>query len=79
MLAVRLPAGALWTFPTLAALSGRLAADGDGATAARAPVAEPAPAVLPADPLASQVAAMGTSDLMSFLDTLLDDSNRGPK
>jgi NADPH:quinone reductase-like Zn-dependent oxidoreductase/acyl carrier protein len=69
MLGVRLPAGALWTYPTLAALSARLSTNGDDAPAPAAP------APPPVDPLMTQVAQMESTDLMSFLDTLLDRAN----
>ena len=76
MLGVRLPAGALWTYPTLIALTTRLTANGETDTAA----AVESPAAAPGgDVMANKVATMGSTDLMSLLDTLLESASPGPK
>ena len=67
LLGIRLPAGALWTFPTLAALAVR-----SEPTA----VAAPAPST---ESLVKEVADMAQGDLMSFVDTLLERANPSSK
>jgi acyl transferase domain-containing protein/NADPH:quinone reductase-like Zn-dependent oxidoreductase/acyl carrier protein len=75
VLGIRLPAGALWTYPTLAALSSRLASNGeDEAKSIQPPAAAPAAD----DRVTKEVADMASGDLLSFMDTLLDRANQGP-
>jgi epothilone polyketide synthase D len=76
ILGVRLPAGALWTYPTLAALTTRLAAKEESETAAAVEAPAPTPGT---DAMANRVATMGSTDLMSLLDTLLESAAAGPK
>ncbi len=77
MLGVRLPAGALWTYPTLAALSARLSGTGDGRPSA-AP-SEPSVIAPGIDPFTTKIAAMDSTDLMSLLDTLVENANQGAR
>jgi len=80
-LAVRLAAGALWTYPTIAALGAKLAADAGGGEAPQAAEA-PSPANAAAtvdEAVSSEVAEMETGDLMSFVDGLLERANAGMK
>jgi acyl carrier protein len=76
VLGIRLPAGALWTYPTLAALSSHLvtlAVDGNGkAAAVEPPKAQPVD-----DRLTKEVAEMESGNLLSFMDALLDRANQG--